>query len=89
MTPEVLSLVILGASLAIVVVALIIPLRSPFAKSRLKCPSCSNTFDYNWAFWGSLASVGLERKRRIRCPNCQKWSDFDIRSARIKKEAIA
>jgi hypothetical protein len=47
-------------------------------RSRLTCPRCHETFNYDWVPGGSFTSVRLGKGRYMACPLCQKWSYFDI-----------
>ena len=46
--------------------------------SRLTCPKCGKTFDYEWLPGGSFTALRLGTKRYMRCPLCKKWSLFDV-----------
>ena len=47
-------------------------------RSRLTCPKCHQTFDYEWVPGGALTAVRLGSSRYMACPLCHKWSTFDI-----------
>jgi hypothetical protein len=46
--------------------------------SRLVCPKCHGTFDYDWIPGGALTAVRLGRARYMACPICRKWSTFNV-----------
>lgn len=47
-------------------------------RSRLTCPKCGQTFDYEWVPGAALTAVRLGSSRYMACPLCHKWSTFDI-----------
>ena len=47
-------------------------------QSRLTCPKCHQTFDYEWVPGAALTAVRLGTSRYMACPLCHKWSTFDI-----------
>lgn len=47
-------------------------------RSRLTCPKCGRTFDYEWIPGASLTAVRLGKDRYMACPLCHKWSTFDV-----------
>lgn len=47
-------------------------------RSRLTCPKCNGTFDYEWVPGAALTAVRLGKSRYMGCPLCHKWSMFDI-----------
>ena len=50
-----------------------------FAKrSRLTCPKCGQTFDYEWVPGAALTAVRLGSSRYMACPLCHKRSTFNI-----------
>ena len=50
----------------------------PVQHSRLTCPKCHQTFDYEWVTGAALTAVRLGSKRYMACPLCHKWSTFDV-----------
>ncbi|MEM0129768.1 MAG: hypothetical protein QXG65_06400 [Thermoplasmata archaeon] len=46
--------------------------------SRLTCPHCGKTFDYEWIPGASLTAVRLGSSRYMACPLCHKWSTFNV-----------
>ncbi len=58
-------------------------------RSRLTCPKCGGTFDYDWVPGASLSSVRLGTGRYMACPLCRKWSYFDIYSTMVQRPAPA
>ncbi len=48
--------------------------------SRLTCPKCGQSFDYDYIPGASLTSVRLGTSRYMACPLCHKWSVFDLRT---------
>ena len=47
-------------------------------RSRLRCPKCGQTFDYDWVPGASFSAVRLGRDRYMACPLCGHWSTFDV-----------
>lgn len=47
-------------------------------RSRLTCPKCGRTFDYEWAVGAALTAVRLGSRRYMACPLCHRWSTFNI-----------
>lgn len=47
-------------------------------RSRLTCPKCGRTFDYDWVPGAALTAVRLGRGRYMACPICHHWSYFDM-----------
>ncbi len=47
-------------------------------RSRLTCPKCGKTFDYEWVPGAALTAVRLGNSRYMACPLCHKWSTFNI-----------
>ncbi len=47
-------------------------------RSRLTCPKCHQSFDYEWVPGAALTAVRLGPSRYMACPLCHKWSMFDI-----------
>lgn len=68
-----------------VVLYILFPRFGPHYTSKLTCPKCGKTFDYNWVPGGSFTSVRLGKKRYLRCPRCHEWSIYDIKSTRTSK----
>ncbi len=54
-------------------------------RSRLTCPKCGGTFDYDWVPGASLTAVRLGTGRYMACPLCHKWSYFDIYSTMVER----
>jgi formate dehydrogenase maturation protein FdhE len=52
-------------------------------RSRLVCPKCGGTFDYDWVPGASLTSFRLMGKRYMACPLCHRWSTFDVQGSEI------
>ena len=50
-------------------------------RSRLTCPKCHRTFDYEWVPGAALTAVRLGRERYMACPLCHHWSRFDVYGA--------
>ncbi len=68
-----------------VVLYILFPRFGPHYTSKLTCPKCGKTFDYNWVPGGSFTAVRLGRKRYLSCPHCHEWSIYDIKSTRTRK----
>lgn len=47
-------------------------------KSRLTCPKCGRTFDYEWVPGAAMTAVRLGNERYLACPLCHHWSTFNI-----------
>jgi hypothetical protein len=47
-------------------------------RSRLTCPKCHRSFDYDWIPGASFTAVRLGTGRYMACPLCRKWSYFDV-----------
>lgn len=47
-------------------------------RSRLTCPKCGGTFDYEWVPGAALTAVRLGKDRYMACPLCHRWSLFNI-----------
>lgn len=47
-------------------------------KSRLTCPKCGETFDYEWVPGAALTAVRLGNSRYMACPLCHHWSTFNL-----------
>lgn len=54
--------------------------RGAVQHSRLICPKCGKTFDYEWVVGAALTAVRLGSRRYMACPLCHKWSTFDVYS---------
>ena len=52
-------------------------------RSRLTCPKCHQTFDYDYVPGASFTAVRLGTGRYMACPLCGKWSTFDLASTRV------
>ena len=52
-------------------------------RSRLTCPKCQKTFDYDYLPGASVTTVRLGTSRYMRCPLCHRWSVFDLSSSRV------
>ena len=50
----------------------------PVLRSRLTCPKCHQSFDYEWVVGAALTAVRLGSRRYMACPLCHKWSTFDV-----------
>ena len=57
--------------------------RGIVTRSRLTCPKCHQTFDYDYVPGASLTAVRLGTSRYMECPLCHQWSIFDLASNRI------
>lgn len=53
------------------------------SRSRLTCPKCRQTFDYDFVPGASFSTVRLGTSRYMTCPLCHRWSTFDLRTTRI------
>ncbi len=51
-------------------------------RSRLTCPKCHQTFDYDYVPGASLTALRLGTSRYMACPLCGRWSTFDLASTR-------
>ncbi len=47
-------------------------------RSRLTCPKCGQTFDYEWVPGAAATAVRLGSSRYMACPLCHRWSTFNI-----------
>jgi hypothetical protein len=54
-------------------------------RSRLTCPKCGQTFDYDWAPGAAITALRLGSSRYMACPLCHKWSAFDIKSTIVER----
>ncbi|MGI0129292.1 MAG: hypothetical protein ACREDE_03295 [Thermoplasmata archaeon] len=52
-------------------------------RSRLTCPKCNQTFDFDYVPGASLTAIRLGTSRYMACPLCHKWSTFDLVRNRI------
>jgi hypothetical protein len=52
--------------------------RGVVQRSRLDCPKCGRTFDYEWIPGAALTAVRLGRNRYMACPLCRRWSTFIV-----------
>jgi prepilin signal peptidase PulO-like enzyme (type II secretory pathway) len=50
-------------------------------RSRLVCPKCHQTFDYEWVPLAAATAVRLGRSRYMACPVCRRWSVFNVYDA--------
>ena len=80
-----LALVLLGpAILLVVLVVYVVALRTRHHyTSRLTCPKCGQSFDYDWVPLASFSAVRLGTSRYLECPLCHKWSTFNIWDTRV------
>lgn len=58
-------------------------------RSRLTCPKCRQTFDYDWVPGASFTAVRLGRGRYMACPLCGHWSRYDVEGHLIPPAAAA
>lgn len=47
-------------------------------RTRVTCPKCGKTFDYEFVPGGSLSAIRLGKYRYMRCRECGRWALFDI-----------
>jgi hypothetical protein len=61
--------------------------RSPgiVTRSRLTCPKCRRTFDYDYIPGASFSTVRLGTSRYMRCPLCRRWSRFELAANRVPR----
>ncbi len=52
-------------------------------RSRLHCPKCGKTFDYEWVPLAAATAVRLGSSRYMACPLCHHWSTFNVAGAVI------
>jgi DNA-directed RNA polymerase subunit RPC12/RpoP len=52
-------------------------------RSRLRCPKCGQTFDYDWIPGAALTAVRLGNSRYMACPLCGHWSTFNLLDTRL------
>lgn len=52
-------------------------------RSRLTCPKCGKTFDYDYLPGASVTAVRLGTGRYMACPVCHKWSTFELASTQV------
>jgi hypothetical protein len=81
-----LALVLVGPSvLVVVLVVYAFAMRSKHHyTSRLTCPNCNQSFDYNWVPLASFSAVRLGKDRYLECPFCHKWSTFNVWDTRVE-----
>lgn len=48
-------------------------------RSRLTCPKCGGTFDYEFVPGAALTAVRLGSSRYMACPLCHQWSTFAVK----------
>jgi DNA-directed RNA polymerase subunit RPC12/RpoP len=48
--------------------------------AHLKCPKCTQEFDYEVDVASSLRSLHLGGSRYMACPSCGRWSVFAVRA---------
>ncbi len=84
-----LALVFIGPTvLVVVIVAYAVALKTRrHYTSRLTCPKCSHSFDYNWVPLASFSAVRLGASRYLKCPSCRAWSNFNVWDTRIRDPA--
>ncbi|MHB8565584.1 MAG: hypothetical protein ACYC7D_04140 [Nitrososphaerales archaeon] len=75
----------IGVVVLVVAIVLVFPRYGPHYTSKLTCPKCNQTFDYNWVPGGSFTAIRLGRSRYMRCHLCGKWSTFNIFSTRVRQ----
>ncbi len=51
-------------------------------RSRLTCPKCHQTFDYDYLPGASFTAVRLGPNRYMPCPLCHQWSTFNLSKTR-------
>jgi hypothetical protein len=56
-------------------------------KSRLTCPKCGQTFDFNYVPGASFTALRLGRSRYMACPLCHRWSVFPLSETRIPSDS--
>ncbi len=56
-------------------------------RSRLDCPKCHRTFDYDWIPGASFSAVRLGTSRYMACPLCGRWSVFPIYRTMVPRPA--
>lgn len=47
-------------------------------KTRVTCPKCGQSFDYEFIPGGSFNAIRLGKYRYMKCQICGKWALFDI-----------
>ena len=80
---------ILGPITIVVILAAIYlasPRFGPHYTSRLTCPKCGKTFDYEWLPGGSFSAIRLGTKRYMRCQLCGKWALFEMLKTLVPPE---
>jgi hypothetical protein len=53
------------------------------SRSRLTCPNCRKTFDFDYIPGASFTAVRLGKQRYMACPLCHKWGLFDLSENRL------
>lgn len=88
MTGENVAVIILIIGIGVLVLALVFRRGGTglVQLSHLKCPKCTNEFDYAWIPGASITSFRLGGSRLFGCPICHKWSMFDIWNTRVDPE---
>ena len=56
------------------------------SRSRLTCPKCHQTFDYDYVPGASVTALRLGKSRYMSCPLCHQWSTFDLTAERLPVE---
>ncbi len=54
-------------------------------RSRLVCPKCERSFDYDWVPGISFTAVRLGPRRYMACPLCHRWSLFDVYGNMVRR----
>jgi hypothetical protein len=52
-------------------------------RSRLVCPKCGGTFDFDYLPGASVTALRLGTSRYMACPLCSRWSVFELRRTQI------
>ena len=47
-------------------------------KTKVTCPKCGQTFDYEFVPGGSFSAIRLGKYRYMKCRKCGKWELFNI-----------
>jgi hypothetical protein len=53
------------------------------SRSRLTCPKCHQTFDFDYIPGESFTAVRLGTSRYVACPPCHRWSVFELMGSQI------
>ncbi len=53
------------------------------SRSRLHCPKCGETFDYDYIPGASVTALRLGTGRYMACPLCHKWSTFELHATQV------